>query len=404
MDINRFSQKVAAMHSRVSTLFSDPESLTHVPSKVASTVFKELGWAVEELQVAVEEFEHQNNALTEAVEAAHLERKRYQNLFSLATEAHLATNLEGIIQEANTVASEMLGVPHQYLIGKPLSLYISEQDRHTFRLELIRRQERDQFQDWELKLASRDRKSFDVSCYTITNRDSNGKPISFHWILKDITERKRIALMQRNPMDQTNEKESFFHNCPSQIYVSGDIISLQPQTLAYVVKGLVKLTTLTEQNQEVLIGLIGRGMPFGQELTSLPIYEAIALSDVELITFSQAEISTSCQLTQILFSGVSHRLRQTEELLALCGERQIQTRLCRLLQLLKTEIGQPVPQGVCLSIRLTHEDLASACCTTRVTITRLIKKLQQEKKITFDQKKHIILLDNNCHYLSELRA
>lgn len=396
MDISRFSHKVEAMHSRVSMLFNDPETLNNIPTELTSltsTVFKELGWAVEELQVAVEEFENQNNALTEAREAVHLERKRYQNLFSLAPEAHLVTNLEGIIKEANGVASEMLGVPQHYLIGKPLSLYISEDDRPLFRSELIRRTERDYFQEWELKLESRDRKLFDVSCYTITNRDSKGNAVSFHWVFKDITGRNRISLLQRTTVEKLSDNDSFFDNCPSQLYAPGDIIPLPPQTLAYVVKGLVKLTTLTEQNQEVLIGLIGRGMPFGKELTSLPIYEATALSDVELISFSQMEIAASSHLTQLLFSGVSHRLRQTEELLALCGERQVQTRLCRLLQLLKTEVGQPVAQGVCLTIRLTHEDLASACCTTRVTITRLLKKLYQEKKISFDHKKHIILLD-----------
>ena len=49
--------------------------------------------------------------------------------------------------------------------------------------------------------------------------------------------------------------------------------------------------------------------------------------------------------------------------------------------------------GTRLPIRLTHEEIASACCTTRVTITRLINKLQQRGFISFDAKNHIIIND-----------
>jgi CRP-like cAMP-binding protein len=41
--------------------------------------------------------------------------------------------------------------------------------------------------------------------------------------------------------------------------------------------------------------------------------------------------------------------------------------------------------------RFTHEDIASACCTTRVTITRLMGILEQIGLISFDSKNHIIL-------------
>ena len=66
-------------------------------------------------------------------------------------------------------------------------------------------------------------------------------------------------------------------------------------------------------------------------------------------------------------------------------------RLRYLLQFLKQEIGQPVENGTRLSVRFTHEELASACHTTRVSITREIGKLKKHGLITFDFKSHIIL-------------
>ncbi|MBD0389054.1 MAG: Crp/Fnr family transcriptional regulator, partial [Nostoc sp. C3-bin3] len=72
---------------------------------------------------------------------------------------------------------------------------------------------------------------------------------------------------------------------------------------------------------------------------------------------------------------------------------RVQERLQNLLQILKGEIGETVPQGTRLSVRFTHEEIASACCTTRVTITRLMGILEQLCLISFDSKNHIILKD-----------
>jgi CRP-like cAMP-binding protein len=156
---------------------------------------------------------------------------------------------------------------------------------------------------------------------------------------------------------------------------------------------LVKLSTYCETGEEVLIGLATAGMVFGSSLTSLNIYQATALSDVDLVSIYAAEIAASPNLSHILLPKINQRLRQTESFLAICGRRRVQERLHHLLQLLKQEVGETVPGGTRLNVRFTHEDIASACCTTRVTITRLLGKLQEEGKISFDLNKHMILRD-----------
>jgi CRP-like cAMP-binding protein len=79
--------------------------------------------------------------------------------------------------------------------------------------------------------------------------------------------------------------------------------------------------------------------------------------------------------------------------LAISGKRQVKERLQYFLLFLKQEIGQPSDQGTRLPVRLTHQDIADACCTTRVTITRLIGKLQKQEKISFDAKHQRIFKD-----------
>jgi CRP-like cAMP-binding protein len=126
-------------------------------------------------------------------------------------------------------------------------------------------------------------------------------------------------------------------------------------------------------------------------LTALPLYQATALADTQVWCIPLTDFATSAELKQQLLPQISQRLRQTELLLAVYGQARVADRFDSLLRLLKQEIGQPVADGTRLLVRLTHEDLATACCTTRVTITRLLKKLQQLKKLSVDSQRHLIL-------------
>jgi CRP-like cAMP-binding protein len=234
----------------------------------------------------------------------------------------------------------------------------------------------------------RQRELFDAAVTVAPVRDSNGELVSLRWIVRDITERKRSLKLLTS-----HDSDELYQNRPKRSYCKGEIIPLEPSCLWLVSQGLVKLSTMSETGEEVLIGLAGPSMPFGSSMTSLLTYQATALTkEVHLVSIPLSELAASPRLCQALLPQINQRLRQTESLLAISGKRQVQERLYHLLLLLKREIGQPVAQGTCLGVRLTHQDLADACCTTRVTITRLLGKLQQQGMITWDSNHHIILL------------
>ncbi len=69
---------------------------------------------------------------------------------------------------------------------------------------------------------------------------------------------------------------------------------------------------------------------------------------------------------------------------------QIQQRFLQFLDWLATKFGFRVQQGRIIPFRLTHQDVAEVLGTTRVTVTRLFQKLQQQGLIS--QGKHQILL------------
>lgn len=172
---------------------------------------------------------------------------------------------------------------------------------------------------------------------------------------------------------------------------SGQSILMKPQEIWVVCRGIVHLSTLYPSGDEALLGLAGPSMPFGLPLTLIYPYQATALSDVDLRCLTIAEIEQSPTLAREVFHQLSRRLRQTEAMLAMVGCRRVEERLRQLLLLLQMEIGQPVAQGTRLSIRLTHQHLASAIGTTRVTVTRLLGQLRDEGRLLIDESRHIIL-------------
>jgi CRP-like cAMP-binding protein len=130
---------------------------------------------------------------------------------------------------------------------------------------------------------------------------------------------------------------------------------------------------------------------FGQWFSLLQSYQATALCDTHLIWFSLAEINASPRLAHVVLQQMVRRMRQTEALLAIAGQRRVEDRLYSLLLLMQQEMGQPVGEGTRLEVRLTHQNLANAIGTTRVTVTRLLSKLKSEGAFTLDRDRHMIL-------------
>jgi CRP-like cAMP-binding protein len=183
--------------------------------------------------------------------------------------------------------------------------------------------------------------------------------------------------------------------CTLHFYERGQEISVVNQGIWQVYRGIIQLSTFHESGEEVLLGWAKPASIFGQSLHNLPTYQAIALSDVYLRWYSIGEIENSPQLATRLFSQITQVLHQKEALLAIAGLRRVEDRLQCLLELLKREIGQPVEGGIRINARLTHQMLANAIGSTRVTITRLLGDFQRQEYIKIDSDRHLVILEKN---------
>lgn len=185
--------------------------------------------------------------------------------------------------------------------------------------------------------------------------------------------------------------EEIYQERSLSFYCSGENIPMGDRDIWVVYRGVVQLNILYPSGEEGLLGLAADYMPFGLPLTAIDSYYATALSDVDLMRLTVSEVDQSPTLAHSIWRQVNRRLRQTEALLALVGHRRIKDRLVHLLLLLKEEIGQPVSEGTRLNVKLTHQHLANAIGTTRVTVTRLLGELRKEGWLNIDWQRHIII-------------
>lgn len=185
--------------------------------------------------------------------------------------------------------------------------------------------------------------------------------------------------------------ENVYRGRELQPYATGQTIPLGASDVLVVCRGVVQLGTLSVNGDEAVLGLVLPSMPFGLPFTHLRPYQAIALSDVDIMRLNWIEIEQSPFLAQGLFRQLSRRLQQTEAILAMAGQRRVEDRLRQLLLLLAQEVGQVQPNGTRIAVRLTHQQLANAIATTRVTVTRLLGQLRDEGWLTMDSSRHLVL-------------
>jgi PAS domain S-box-containing protein len=132
-------------------------------------------------------FAVQNERLSVGIDR---ERLRYRELFDLAPDAYLVTDVHGTIREANLAAGELLGVERKFLVGKSIQLFFEEGARREYRHQLDHLCDSDRGEEWEIWLTPRNRQRTPVAVSLGRARNSDHARGTYRWILRDITRRK----------------------------------------------------------------------------------------------------------------------------------------------------------------------------------------------------------------------
>jgi PAS domain S-box-containing protein len=190
--VNHQLQQAIQGHQQIEELLdqSQKDLESRVAERTATLVQanQELQVTLAELQTVEEALCQQNEELATSCQLVELERQRYHDLFEFAPDGYLVTDDRGNIREANCVAAALLSVPQQYLIGKPLLIFIAQEERQAFQARLSHLQS---VRDWEVYLQPRDGTPFPVAIAMTLIHSSQGQPANLHWLLRDISDRKR---------------------------------------------------------------------------------------------------------------------------------------------------------------------------------------------------------------------
>lgn len=258
---------------------------------------EELCTTVEEMQIAEEELRLQNEQLRASQEERLAERQRYQDLFEFAPDAYLVTDVDGKILEANYAAAELFQLSQEFLIGKPLVLFVTQASRRNFSIQLIRLQETDWLQNWEITLQQRNGKVFDAAINVKAVRDRDGKAIGLRWLVRDVTIRKRreerlrllesvvvnandaIIITEAQPIEEPGPRVLYVNEAFTRMtgYTSEEILGKTPRILQGENSDrttLNKIHTALLDWQSIVVELINYrkdGSEFWVEMSIVPI-------------------------------------------------------------------------------------------------------------------------------------
>ncbi len=180
------------------------------------------------------------------------------------------------------------------------------------------------------------------------------------------------------------------------IFFPGD-----PAERVYLIRrGAVRLSRVYESGEEITVSLLRENSLFG--VLSLitghrsdRFYHAVAFTRVEMVTAPADSvlhaIEHDASVGLLLLQGLSSRILQTETMIETLTHRDMSSRLVSFLLVLCRDFGVPDQKGITIDLKLSHQAIAEAIGSTRVTITRLLGDLRNSGLLNIERKKITVL-------------
>ncbi|MEM9909123.1 MAG: Crp/Fnr family transcriptional regulator [Cyanobacteria bacterium P01_D01_bin.44] len=144
----------------------------------------------------------------------------------------------------------------------------------------------------------------------------------------------------------------------------------------------MRIITWDEEGYVIPVSFWGPGSLVGTELILMHPYE------IQCITSVSAEQMSS--LSQLPANVMVEQTHQALALLRILHCRHIDCRLLQFIGWLANRFGHPVPEGRLIPMKITHQELADAIGTTRVTITRFLKQFEIDGLMQWSAKSRVV--------------
>lgn len=204
------------------------------------------------------------------------------------------------------------------------------------------------------------------------------------------------------PLGYIKNIKELFDSSRSKKISKGQIILYQddPVTEVFFVRsGYVKAYLILESGETRTMFILGRNdlFPISFSMATSWADDKIkyfyeAMSDVETCTLSTADLKLRTErdphMTTSLLSYMAHANESVIELLESTKTKSAADKVIATLKYIAGKLGSERPGGVYkMDIKLSHQEIADICGTTRETVSVAIKSLEKKKlvKITGDR-------------------
>ena len=180
--------------------------------------------------------------------------------------------------------------------------------------------------------------------------------------------------------------------------------------LYFLLSGTIRLYKIYGDYKEATTALLKDGGVFGKlnlvEGRWQDVFaEAVTESRVAGIQKASLErvIKSDPAFALKLFSSLSERLRQSDEVIESLLHREVSCRLATLLLNLDDRFGEENGAGRLIDVRLTHQDLANMIASTREAVSKVMSEFQRDGVVE-SRNRRIAIIDGDAlaEYASRL--
>ena len=168
-------------------------------------------------------------------------------------------------------------------------------------------------------------------------------------------------------------------------------------SIFFLKKGRVKLTRMSSDGKEMILGLVNKGEVFG-ELAFLDEEErkdfATTLDECLICTINKDDfkqfVKNNPELNLRLKKLIGLKMRKYTERIEELVFKNAEQRVVSFLLSLANENGKQIGDEIFVKPFLKHQDIAALTACSRQTVNSVLTGLREKKVINFDRKKLII--------------
>ncbi len=177
---------------------------------------------------------------------------------------------------------------------------------------------------------------------------------------------------------------ALYPNLRQQTFTCRQLVPVPSKGLLRIERGAVRTVTWSEQGTPITLGYWGVGDAIGQPLSGVQPYQIECKTHVEVSYIPQ-------NLCYQSLDEIFRHFQETQAFFCIVRSECLRDRLLQLLVWLGRKFGREVEQGLLIDLRLTHQELSEAIGITRITVTRLMGRLEEQGFIDRTRPQYIVL-------------